>query len=197
MQEIWKDIDGYEGYYQISNLGRVKSLSRKIYKSNGEFYRTKTEKIKVPKTTKDGYNAITLSVNCKNKTFSIHSLVANAFIVKPNSKDFLEINHIDANRKNNNVDNLEWVTHKENVAHSVALGNYNGHNGEKNGRCVPVTVYTIDGKKVKSFKYLNQCANWLKKNVIIRSNNIQQIASHIKQRGKHGLPCYGYKYKFN
>nr|DAH15328.1 MAG TPA: homing endonuclease [Caudoviricetes sp.] len=197
MQEIWKDIKGYEGYYQISNLGRVKSLSRKTYKSSGEFHRTKKERIKVPKTTKDGYNAVTLSVNCKDKTFSVHSLVANAFITKPDSKKPLEINHIDTNRKNNCADNLEWVTHEENVAHSVALGHYSVHSGEKNGRCVPVTVCTMDGDEVKSFSYLAQCAEWLKENAEIRSNDIQQIASHIKQRGKKGLPCYGYRYKFN
>lgn len=197
MREIWKDIDGYEGYYQISNLGRVKSLGRNIYNSNGKFQRYKKEKIKIPKTTSDGYSAVTLSINCHNKTFSVHSLVANAFLDKPVSNEPLEINHIDTNRKNNCVTNLEWITHKENIAHSVMLGNYNDvHAGEKNGRCVPVVVCSMDGKELRDFKYLVQCAQWLKStNKNIRSNNIQQIASHIKQRAKRGLPCYGYTYK--
>lgn len=195
--EIWKDIAGYEGYYQVSNLGRIKSLERDVYKNNGDFHRRKKEKIKIPKTTSDGYNAVTLSVNCNNKTFSVHSLVANAFLQKPKSDEILEINHKDTNRKNNHFTNLEWVTHKENIAHSVSLGNYNEvHAGEKNGRCVPVIVCTIDGEQVKSFNYLAQCAEWLKENKNIRSDNIQQIASHIKQRAKNGLPCYGYTYKF-
>ena len=197
LKEIWKDIDGYEGYYQISNYGRVKSLGRNIYTTDGRFHRYKKEKIKIPKTTSDGYSAVTLSVNCHNKTFSVHSLVANAFLSKPKSDEVLEINHKDTDRKNNHFTNLEWVTHRENVAYSVSLGNYNKvHAGEKNGRCVPVAVYDMNGKQIKCFKYLAQCAEWLKKSKKIRSDNIQQIASHIKQRGKKGLPCYGYIYKF-
>lgn len=193
---IWKDIKGYEGYYQISNYGRVKSLERDVFNSSGCFQRHKKEKIKVPKTTTDGYNAVTLSVDCHDKTFSVHSLVANAFIEKPSSDVVLDVNHKDTNRKNNFVDNLEWVTHKQNVSHSVLLGNYEKvHVGEKNGRCVPIVLCDMDGREIKSFKFLNQCAEWLKVNQNIRSDNIAQIASHIRQRTKKGLPCYGHTYK--
>ena len=149
MKEVWRDIDGYEGYYQVSNYGRVKSLGRNVYTADGRFHRYKKERIKIPKTTSDGYSAVTLSVNCHNKTFSVHSLVANAFLPKPKSDETLEINHKDTNRKNNHFTNLEWITHKDNVAYSVSLGNYNKvHAGEKNGRCVPVVVYDINGKQI-------------------------------------------------
>lgn len=70
MEEIWKDIDGYEGYYQISNLGRVKSLGRNIYrKSDGKFSRYKPESIKIPVCNTDGYPSIKLCVNGENKTY--------------------------------------------------------------------------------------------------------------------------------
>lgn len=194
MKEIWKNINGYEGYYQVSNLGRIKSIERDVYKSNGKIHLHKKERIKKPKHTKDGYLSVTLSVNSHDKTFTVHSLVANAFITKPQSNESLEINHIDTNRKNNVVSNLEWVTHAQNVKHSAILGKYRNNSGEKNGRCVPVTVCCMDGSEIQKFKYLGQCAEWLIATGCTRSHNIQQVASHIKQRAKKGLSCYGYTY---
>ena len=194
MEEIWKDIKGYEGYYMISNLGRVKSLERDVYRKDGKISYHKKEKIKIPKTTTDGYNAVVLSVNGISKTFSVHFLVADAFLSdKPNSTVKYEINHIDTNRKNNCANNLEWVSHLKNIQHSVTLGHYNCHSGNNNGRCVPIAVYTLDNKFIKRFDYIVECAKWLKENnPKIRSNDYYQIADHIAQRTKDGLPCYGY-----
>ena len=122
MKEIWKDITGYEGYYQISNIGRVKSLARPVYNKDGCVQRYKPETIKKNKVTPDGYYHITLSVNCINKTFRIHRLVAQEFI--PNPDNLPEVNHKDFDRKNNCVDNLEWCTHEDNVNSSVKEGHY-------------------------------------------------------------------------
>ena len=112
MIEFWKDIKGYEGFYQVSNLGRVKSLSRSIYYSKGYTVYRKG-KIKKPSFDKNGYPQIGLCKNGTVITRKIHRLVAEAFIPNPENKP--EINHKDENKTNNYVDNLEWVTEKENV----------------------------------------------------------------------------------
>lgn len=117
MIEIWKDIKGYEGLYQISNLGNLKSIKKgnnKLIKlqNNQRYYRNNLWK------------------NCKYKTFSIHRLVAEAFI--PNPNNFNIINHKDGNKLNNCVDNLEWCTQSHNVKESHRLGlQIQGVNGYK------------------------------------------------------------------
>jgi hypothetical protein len=112
--EIWKDIEGYEGFYQISNFGRVKSLSRLIV--NRFSNRITIDIIRKPVVSKDGYTYVKISFNKKSTKYSIHRLVALNFIDNPNSK--LEVNHIDSIRLNNNVKNLEWVSKSENQCHS-------------------------------------------------------------------------------
>lgn len=101
--EVWKDIEDFEGY-QISNLGRVKSLS---------YHRTKRERILQQYISKVGYCVVHLCKNGKKRTLLVHRLVAMAFIANPNDKP--EVNHIDECKTNNHVDNLEWMTHKENM----------------------------------------------------------------------------------
>ena len=101
--DIWKDIEGYEGKYQVSNLGNVKSLGN-----------NKSRKEKILRLRKDGGNYLTV-VLCKNgehKTCKLHRLVANAFLPKIDGKT--HVDHIDGNRQNNNIDNLRWCTSKEN-----------------------------------------------------------------------------------
>lgn len=112
MIEVWKDIKDYEGFYQVSNLGRVKSLSRSIHDSRGYMVHLK-EKIKKPSFDKNGYPQIGLCKNGTVITRKIHRLVAEAFISNPENKP--EINHKDEDKTNNCVSNLEWVTEKENV----------------------------------------------------------------------------------
>lgn len=114
--EVWKDIDGYEGIYQISSFGRVKSLAR-MRTGRGGCLSPLRERIMSLKTNKHGYLCIGLHQQGK-KFFSIHQLVARAFIQNPDAKG--TVNHIDCNKKNNNVNNLEWSTHKEQMQHAVA-----------------------------------------------------------------------------
>lgn len=111
--EIWKDIDGYSGYYQISNFGRVKSFSRLVL--NGFSNRMTTIKIRKPKFNRSGYAEVCINFNNKSIQFRIHRLVALHFIDNPNNKS--EVNHIDSNRLNNNVTNLEWTSKRENQCH--------------------------------------------------------------------------------
>jgi hypothetical protein len=110
--EIWKDIEGLEGYYEISSLGRVKSLSRLVITS-----KSRTTKLKILKgrITKYGYINITITFNAKQYGLIIHRVVAQHFI--NNLKNKKEVNHIDGNKLNNNVHNLEWVSSLENKCH--------------------------------------------------------------------------------
>lgn len=112
MEEIWKNIKGYENEYQISNLGRIKSLKR-----NTKNYKCKEDKILKNKINHNGYLMAYLSQNKKIKCFRVHRLVAEAFIPNPENKP--QVNHKDGNKQNNCVDNLEWCTAKENTDHAI------------------------------------------------------------------------------
>lgn len=108
--EIWKDIVGYEGRYQISNMGRIRSVARVVTWKNGS---VKTYKSRIMKTNKRGeYIGVSLYKDYKSKDFMVHRLVAEAFIPNPNNLPF--VNHIDEDKLNNVVDNLEWCTRQYN-----------------------------------------------------------------------------------
>lgn len=128
MKEEWKDIPGYEGLYQISNLGRVKSLARKVKTKNGN-YQGYNEKIL--KTRKKGYCIVSLCKDRKIKGMQVHRLVAEAFIPNPENKPYVD--HIDTNPQNNNVNNLRWCTQKENCLNPISRKNNSlskmGHKG--------------------------------------------------------------------
>lgn len=124
MEEIWKDIKGFEGYYQISSYGRVKRLPKKVLQSNGSFA-TYRERILKQENLK-GYLRVTLSLDNKQKRFYTHRLVAQHFIQNSNSKKY--VNHIDGNKENNKISNLEWCTASENERHSYdVLGKINNN----------------------------------------------------------------------
>lgn len=114
MQEIFKDIKGYRGLYKISNKGRVRS----------------TGGILTPTDNGKGYLIIGLCKDGKRKNFYIHRLVAEAFIDNPEKKPV--VNHKDYNTRNNDVNNLEWVTQKENIAHSINNMRGKKHNSKTN-----------------------------------------------------------------
>ena len=110
MEEIWKDVVGYEGYYQVSNLGRVRSLDR--IASNGRKIKGKILTTQV--NTPPYYPRVSLSVNGKMKLVQVHRLVAQAFVYNPDPEHKTQVGHKDESRTNNRADNLEWVTPKEN-----------------------------------------------------------------------------------
>lgn len=111
--EIWKDIKGYEGLYQVSNYGRVKSL-----KGTGNGIRKKDDIIILSFRNSNGYNRVHLMKNGKEQNIYVHRLVAEAFI--PNPNNYPIVNHKDEDKSNNNVNNLEWCTHKYNVNYGTA-----------------------------------------------------------------------------
>ena len=140
MSEVWKEISGYEGLYEESNLGNVRSLDRLIRsKNNGNIVRK--GRILIPfYEEKKGYYQVRLAKNGKNKTFRIHRLVALAFLENP--FNYTDVNHKDEIKTNNNVDNLEWCTRKYNNNYGTKperirksmMGNTNGRKAWFNKR---------------------------------------------------------------
>ena len=115
MEELWKPIEGYEDY-EISSLGRVKSLARMTTTGN----RSVPERIRTPNVMK-GYHCIALRKDKKIKVFRIHRLVIEHFGEKQPSEEY-QVNHIDGDKSNNCIDNLEWVTPRENTLHAINTG---------------------------------------------------------------------------
>ena len=176
--EVWKDIKGYEGRYQVSNLGRVKSLERIIIKKNG-VKQTIRERILKIQTDKDGYLQVSLYKGSgKMKTFKVHRLVCEAFHENPENKPC--VNHIDEDKTNNTVGNLEWCTYKENINH----GTRNARSAE--GQSKSVGQYTTDGKLIKVW----QSAMEIERQLGYSHGNISLVA-----RGKLKT-AYGYVWKY-
>lgn len=118
LKEVWKDIKGFESLYQISNMGKVKSLDRQCW--NGFNYFTKQGRMLKIQTDKDGYSVIGLHKDVKSFNYKIHRLVAIAFI--PNPLNLPEVNHKRGNKKDNKSTSLEWCTQKENINHAIRTG---------------------------------------------------------------------------
>lgn len=140
MEEIWKPIKGYEQYYEVSNLGRIKSLARNVYwknRANRINSRYDEEKIIVPDVMKNGYIRIKFRVNGDVKQKTVHRVVAEAFIPNPENKPC--INHKDGDRKNNKVENLEWCTYSENNLHEWRVLGKKSYNAKK-VRCVDLNL---------------------------------------------------------
>lgn len=120
MTECWKDIAGYEGWYQVSNLGNVKSLKRR-HNSHGHWCVLEQERMLKPTTHGKGYYCVRLAPvngNKKKTCYSIHRLVASAFV--PNPNNLPQVDHINRNKKDNRAENLRWVTNGENQENSKA-----------------------------------------------------------------------------
>ena len=139
-QEIWCDVKGYEGLYQVSNLGRVKSLAR--VNSLG---RRVNEKILRPQKNGLGYLFVYLCKGGSRKMYTVHRLVLMTFSPVADSHE-LQVNHIDENKENNHLSNLEWTTHKDNQNH----GTRNKRISEK--KSIPIAQLTLGGKLVNVWK---------------------------------------------
>lgn len=118
--EEWRDIAGYEGLYQVSNLGRVRSLTRDVF--NGKVFFKKSGKLMRITVSKNRYCRVTLTKDAVQTQWYVHRLVATAFL--PNPDNLPEVDHIDANPSNNQLCNLRWVTKAENMRHVFELGHH-------------------------------------------------------------------------
>lgn len=146
MQEIWKDIEGYEGLYQVSNSGKIRSI---------RYSHINKITIMAFHYNKKGYTRVHLTKNKIDKYVSVHRLVANAFI--PNPNNYPQVNHIDGNKLNNCVDNLEWCTNKYNFQHALKLGLFDNRLHKKgfhtkNARAV--NQYDLEGNFIKHWDYI-------------------------------------------
>ena len=143
LKEVWKDIEGYEGFYQVSNLGRVKSLKRTFIRSDGK---TKTFQGKVLKhnVNPKGYKYVNLSCQSKIYSIRIHRLVAKAFLENPNN--YPCINHIDENKLNNNIENLEWCTYQYN----------NTYNNKQRCRMTKVSKFSKRGEFIRNYDSITE-----------------------------------------
>lgn len=206
MEEIWTNIIGYEGLYQVSNLGQVKSLERDYLTGNGGVRHIETHYLRQAETAK-GYLKVTLLKNGKRKTKHVHRLVAEAFIPNPDNKP--QVDHIDGNKKSNVVFNLRWATNKENANNPNTVGkNHHTHTDEwkqkmsemKKGKaptkqCIKaaqklhskkVEQYDKSGCLIKTFDSLTEAST-------LYGITINSITKSMKRNGT----CCGYYWKLS
>lgn len=178
MKEIYKDIKGYEGIYQVSNFGNVKSLEREVICRSGSV-RTVKERVLKFGVDHGGYFLVCLYQDRKPKTRTVHQLVAVAFLKHKPCGYKLVINHIDFNKQNNHVSNLEIVTQRDstNQKHIKSASKYTGVTWSKNSE-----KWMAQIKKNGKLKYLGLFTDELE-----ASNAYQQALKDLKTSAKQGV----------
>lgn len=154
-QEIWKTVIGYEGFYQVSNFGRVKSMPIFIYDKKRKWF--KTANILNPKPSKIGYFIVTLCKKTIREKVYIHRLVADSFI--PNTDNKSQVNHINGIKIDNRVENLEWVSCKENIQHAFRIGLNKAHKrfNSDNHYSKPIIQTDMNGLFVAEYPSMSEC----------------------------------------
>ena len=146
---MWKDIKGFEGYYQVSDDGRVRSVDRVVYQTNGHPLSYKGHIMKQT-LAPNGYYVVNLRNGTKPHALTVHRLVAEAFI--PNINCLPTINHIDGDKKNNHVSNLEWVSYGDNNVHALI------HNLRKPRCGTPVVYCDKDGNYIAKYSSIREAS---------------------------------------
>ena len=182
MKEIWEDIPNYEGLYQASNLGRIRSVDRYkeviIKNQYGEYKRTKFFKSYVLKQqTYMGYKCVQLHINGKYKWEKVHRLVAKAFVPNPENKP--QVNHIDGNKSNNCVENLEWCNQSYNTKHAYK------NNLIKHYK-IEINQYDLEGNYIKTW----ESAKEIEKKLKIKNSQICRCCKN------ENLTAGGYHWKY-
>ena len=207
-KEVWKELEYKDVIYQVSSWGNVKG-KRKLLKQ---------------RENRDGYYEITVGTNKNRTTVRVHRLVALTFIKNDNPTYKTEVNHIDTNRKNNNINNLEWCSHIDNVAHSTKLGHYKGRYGEdnpnfnnhklhnkflenpellklqarpesQNGRARKIKLFDINMNYIDTFDWIGSCAKYLINNNYTKSK-MSSVSGNIGQCCKNKSLKYEHYYEF-
>ena len=176
MSEEWRPVVGYEGLYEVSNLGRVRSCARVVFFINGK-HKPYQSRIKALRINQGGYVLVTLSKNCKRRSFTVHKLVARAFLGP--CEEGIEVNHKDEDKTNNRLDNLEYCTKKYNA-------NY-GTRGARISKAQEKPIESIDclGRRKRYSSVLNA-----EKETHISHRNISRYA-----RGER-CPTNGLKWRY-
>jgi|LGOV01.1.fsa_nt_gb hypothetical protein len=177
--EVWKDVVGYDGY-NISNKGRIRSLDKMIKIGNKSQFLRKGRLLKLQKD-RALYLRIRIFKNGIRKSVRLHRLVAIAFI--PNSFGKREVNHINGIRCDNRVENLEWLTKSENMAHAVKMGSFKGSRKYKRK---PVLMLSLENDPLLCFYSITEA-----------EHNFNRTKSHITDvcKGKR-ITAFGYKWNF-
>jgi len=169
--EIWKDIPEYDGLYQVSNLGRIKSLKRRIWNGVG-YFETKEKLLKQYISNKVPYFYCYLkSKNKRRKTEFIHRLVLLTF----KGKSDLQCNHINGVKTDNILENLEWVTRKENIKHSWDTGLITKE--KQFHKIIPVKQFDLKGNLINQFKSIKEAS--MKTNIC--ANSIWSVTKKINK----------------
>lgn len=180
--EVWKDIDGYEGIYQVSNKGNIKTLEHKSecksYISDNKivpsFSKKVLENITKGYLTKNGYRQIRLCKDGTKTKFYIHRLVAKAFIDNPNNYEF--VNHKDENKENNCVENLEWCTKSYNCLYS------NNHMRANENTKIIIKQYDLNNNYITSYNSISEASRATN---ISKSSIIKCYKGRAKTAGKY------------
>lgn len=191
-KRIWRDIPGYEGLYQVSNTGQVRSLN---YKRTGQ------TKILKPAAASNGYKTIRLCKNGKCETYTVHRLVAQAFIPNPNNLPC--VNHKDENKTNNVAWNLEWCSYSYNNIYGTKIERHRkamkgrtpwnkgkeGKKGKDNPCATPILMFNKEGEFIKRFDCIVDACEYLGKKITVSSNIIACAKGRIPT-------AYKFKWKY-
>lgn len=179
--EIWKDIKGFVGSYQVSNLGRVRSIKRSIVYSNGRVHIVEEKILKLNPDRKNYMRACLVDVNKKKHNKQVHRLVAQAFI--PNPNNLPQVNHLNEIHYDNNIANLEWCT----AEYNLNYGNRNRLASEARGK--GILQLAMDGEFIRHHSGTRNAARSLNLNPDSGAN-IAACANHKRRN------AYGYKWEW-
>lgn len=196
MIEKWKAIPCFQGLYEASNLGRIRSIDREVHR-NGLTSKFIKGKILSPNTQKNGYKVVSLSKQGKIQSFRVHRLVALAWI--PNPDNLSEVNHLNEDKADNSVSNLSWVSHQENTRYGTRISrciSNRDQSREKNGmygkigglnpNAKAVLKFSLNGDLIAEYPSLLEAAQ-------SEACTRDSIRNNIKGRTKH---CRGYIWKY-
>lgn len=187
MEEIWKAIPGYEGYYEVSNTGRVKSITRTIIDKRGITHYIEEKEIYI-RINNNGYKTVSLSKEGIRKMFLIHRLVAIAFL--PNPDNLPIVNHKDENPANNNVENLEWCNYKYNSNYGTSKKRMSQSKQNKHTK----KIWKCDchtHERIELFNSIGDASENIKNDRNIGISAISKCANG------HQKSAYGYYWEFD
>jgi hypothetical protein len=192
--EVWKDVVGLEEYYQVSNLGRMFSKPQKVLNEDGSLNRMKLPTLMKFILNHDGYEVMKVNIKNKNihKTFKVHRLVAQAFL--PNPDSLPQVNHIDGNKANNKLDNLEWISNKDNHRHAEVNGLFPDKFKSKK-----VGMYDVNtGELIRTFDSVHEVGAILLESSDFKgkTNKPKTVREQVRTAANKNGASYGYQWKY-